>query len=239
VSEHADLSPYDPIAYLYDRWSTSVVEDIGFYVDEAVLSGGPVLELGVGTGRIALPIARTGVRVVGVDSSSLMLEHCRMQAASSGLGELLELRLGDLRDPPVNEKFPLVISPFRTFLHLHSDEERLSTFTRIRALLRPDGRFVFDVFAPTERDVAETHGRWIEREPGIEERADWNWAERTLVLRVRGDEGETQMNLAWISLPEWIYLLERAGYALDACYGWFDRQPHAGDEDMVFVARRK
>ena len=56
---------------------------------------------------------------------------------------------------------------------------------------------------------------------------------------MRGDEGETQMDLAWISAQEWDELLERAGFALAACYGWFDRQPHSGDEDMVFVARRK
>jgi len=239
LSEHGEPSPYDPIAALYDRWNRSVVEDIGFYVEEAVASRGPVLELGVGTGRIAVPIALTGVRVIGLDSSAPMLELCRERARSAGVADLIDLRLGDLRDPPPTETVPLVISPFRTFLHLLSDDERLLTLTRIHSLLQPGGRLVFDIFVPTELDVTVTHGLWIEREPGIEERADWNWPERTLVLRVRGDGGETQMHLAWISAQEWEELLERAGFVLRACYGWFDRQPHSGDEDMVFVALRK
>ena len=239
MSEHAEVSPYDSIASLYDRWNTSVVEDIDFYTEESLLSGGPVLELGVGTGRIAIPIAQAGVRVIGIDSSARMLERCRERAGATGVAELLDLHLGDLRDPPVSGSFPLIISPFRTFLHLRSDDERQEALDRVQALLQPDGRFVFDVFAPSARDVAETHGRWLEREPGIEERADWSWEERTLLLRVRGDEGQTRMDLAWISLPEWAELLDRAGFSLDACYGWFDRRPYSGDEDMVFVARRK
>ena len=239
MSSPGETNPYDPIASLYDRWNTSVVEDIDFYTEEARLSGGPVLELGVGTGRIAVPIARAGVPVIGVDSSAPMLDLCRERSREAGVAELVDLRLGDLREPPVAEKVPLAISPFRAFLHLLSNEERLLTLTRIRDLLKPDSRFVFDVFSPSSQDIAATHGRWIEREPGIEERADWNWSERTLVLRVRGDEGETNMQLAWISAQEWEELLERAGFVLDACYGWFNRQPHSGDEDMVFVAQRK
>src|SRR6185312_7501737 len=65
--QHTRVSAYDAIARLYDPWSRTVVEDVGFYVEEAVRSGGPVLELGVGTGRIAVPTAAAGVEVVGVD----------------------------------------------------------------------------------------------------------------------------------------------------------------------------
>jgi SAM-dependent methyltransferase len=239
VSKPAETSAYDRIASLYDRWNTSVVEDIGFYVEEALASGGPVLELGVGTGRIAVPIAQAGVPVIGIDSSRPMLDLCRARAEAAGVSELLDLRLGDLRDPPLSEPVPTVISPFRTLLHLCSNEERLLTLTRLHALLRPRGRLVFDVFAPSELDITETQGRWIEREPGIEERADWDRRKRRLVLRVRGGELETSMSLAWISAREWTELLERAGFELGACYGWFDRRSYSGDEDMVFIARPK
>jgi SAM-dependent methyltransferase len=236
MNDHAEVSPYDSIASLYDRWNTSVVEDIGFYTEEAVRSGGPVLELGVGTGRIAVPIALAGVPVIGVDSSAPMLERCRERARLAEVGELLDLRLGDLRDPPVAEKVPLAISPFRAFLHLVSNQERRLALARIRELLRPDGRFVFDVFAPSGEDIAETHGRWIEREPEIFERADWDAAERHLTLSVRAPDGETSMELAWLSQPEWSGLLEQSGFAAQACYGWFDRSPYDGGPDMVFIA---
>jgi predicted RNA methylase len=78
---HAEaLSAYDPIARLYDPWSASVVEDISFYVDEALAAGGEVVELGVGTGRIAIPTALAGVQVLGVDSSAEMLAVCAERA---------------------------------------------------------------------------------------------------------------------------------------------------------------
>ena len=111
-------SPYDTIAELYDPWSRSVTEDVGFYVAESRKSGGTVVELGVGTGRIAIPIAEKGKRVIGVDSSREMLATCRRRAEDAGVADLLDLRLGDLRKPPVDEQVPLVICPFRSYLHL-------------------------------------------------------------------------------------------------------------------------
>src|SRR6266508_3837454 len=80
---HAAASPYDAIAELYDPWSRSVTEDVGFYLAEAQKAGGPVVELGVGTGRIAIPIAQTGIRVIGVDSSREMLTACRSRAEAA------------------------------------------------------------------------------------------------------------------------------------------------------------
>src|SRR5213078_1931472 len=125
-------SPYDAIAELYDPWSASVVEDVGFYLDEARRSGGPVVELGVGTGRIAVPIAADGIRVIGIDSSRGMLDVCARRAALSGVE--LDLRVGDLRDPPVHERVPLVICPFRSYLHLHTDGERRQALAAARNL---------------------------------------------------------------------------------------------------------
>jgi ubiquinone/menaquinone biosynthesis C-methylase UbiE len=114
------VSVYDRIARLYDPWSVSVVEDIEFYVAEAVRSGGPVLELGVGTGRIAVPTALAGLRVVGVDSSEGMLALAREAAARAGVE--LDLRFGDLREPPGDELFPLAAT--------HADRRRPSRGTQ-------------------------------------------------------------------------------------------------------------
>jgi SAM-dependent methyltransferase len=232
------VSAYDAIARLYDPWSRSVVEDVGFYVDTALESGGPVVELGVGTGRIAIPVAGAGIRVIGVDSSRGMLEVCAEQAAAAGVAELVELHLGDLADPPVAEQVPLVLCPFRAYLHLEDDEARLHALWAAQRLLRPGGRLVFDVFAPGAEDVEETHDRWLEREPGIWERARWDTESRRLTLDVRGESGETTMTLSWLGPEEWRALLERAGFDVEALYGWFDRRPFTGGEDAVFVARR-
>jgi ubiquinone/menaquinone biosynthesis C-methylase UbiE len=232
------MSGYDAIARIYDPWSVSVTEDVQFYVDLALEAGSPVVELGVGTGRIAVPTAAAGVRVIGVDSSPGMLAVCRERAELSAVAHLLDLRLGDLRDPPVSERVRLVTSPFRSFLHLGDDEQRLAALGAARDLLVPGGLLAFDVFEPSREDIESTHARWLEREPGIFERAEWDERARTLTLSVRGDEGATTMTLAWISSAEWRDLLERADFAVEACYGWFDRRPYAGGEDTVWLARR-
>jgi ubiquinone/menaquinone biosynthesis C-methylase UbiE len=234
----ADVSAYDAIARLYDPWSVSVVEDVSFYVEEAVASGGPVVELGVGTGRLAIPIAAAGVDVIGVDSSEGMLAVCGERARDEGVADRLDLRLGDLRRPPVDERVPLVTCPFRAYLHLSSDADRLEALRAARGLLRlPGGRLVFDVFTPSQQDIDETDGLWLEREPGIVERADWNLVEQTLTLTVRGESGESTMVLWWIEPERWHALLGEAGFEVEACYGWFDRRPYAGGEDSVWIAR--
>jgi SAM-dependent methyltransferase len=230
-------SPYDAIARLYDPWSASVTEDIGFYVEEARASGGPVVELACGTGRIAVPIAKAGIEVIGVDASAGMLEVAREYAETEGV--LLDLRLGDLREPPVPERVPLVLIPFRSLLHMSTEPERLRALRAARELLQPGGRLVFDVFAPGPEDVADTHGRWLEREPGIFERADWDEGRRTLTLSVRRGEEAATMELAWLSPPEWRLLLDRAGFDIEAQWGWFDRRPYRGGEDVVFAAVRR
>jgi SAM-dependent methyltransferase len=232
------VSQYDAIARLYDPWSAGVVEDVSFYVEEALASGGPVVELGVGTGRIAIPTAAAGVDVIGVDTSAEMLAVCREQARAAGVESRVDLRLGDLRRPPVAEQVPLVTCPFRAYLHLASDEERLEALGAARALLKPRGRLVFDVFTPSQEDIDETHGRWLEREPGIWERADWDLERQTLTLSVRGDLGESTMTLSWLAPERWHALIGEAGFAVEGCYGWFDRRPYAGGEDTVWVARK-
>jgi SAM-dependent methyltransferase len=232
-------SPYDAIARIYDPWSRSVIEDVSFYVEEALASGGPVVELGVGTGRIAIPTAAAGIDVIGVDSSQGMLDVCAEQAVRAGVADRLDLRLGDLLRPPVDERVPLVTCPFRAYLHLRDDEERHQALRAARDLLLPGGRLVFDVFAPGDDDVEETDGRWIEREPGIYERADWDTGARVLTLSVRDDERESTMTLSWLEPARWQALLAGAGFDVEAVYGWFDRRPYAGGEDTVFVAAKR
>ena len=234
------MTLYDRIAAIYDPWSRSVTEDVEFYVEQALAAGGPVVELAVGTGRIAVPIALAGVEVIGVDSSPAMLEVARAAADEAGVSDRVDLRLGDLREPPVRERVPLVVCPFRSLLHMEAEVEKLRALRAARKLLEPGGSFVFDVFSPSPEDIEETDGRWIEREPGIFERADWDEAARTLSLSVRSDDGAaTTFGLHWLSVAEWLRLLDEAELDVEELYGWFDRRPHDGDEDMVFVTRRR
>jgi SAM-dependent methyltransferase len=231
------VSVYDPIALLYDPWSRSVVEDIAFYVEEASRAGGVMAELGVGTGRIAVPTAAAGVHVIGVDSSAGMLEVARQRAVQAGVE--LDLRLGDFRSPPLKPPLALVTIPFRSLLHMRTDADRRAVLAAVHGVLEPGGRLVFDVFTPSAEDIADTHGRWLEREPGIFERAEWDAAAQTLRLGVRGLGTETELELAWLSTGAWRELLGGEGFVVDGLYGWFDRTPWDGHEDAIWVCRRR
>ena len=87
-------------------------------------------------------------------------------------------------------------------------------------------------------DIEETDGLWLEREPGIFERADWDARARTLILSVRGGDEAATMELHWLSPAEWNALIEEAGFEVEALYGWFDRRPWEGGEDQIWVCRR-
>ena len=230
-------SAYDRLGRRYDAWCRSVTEDIPFYVELALAAGGRVLEVGVGSGRIAVPVALAGVPVVGVDTSPVMLDLARERAAPHGVE--LELVRADMRDLPDLGRFALVLVPFRAFLHLRDDEERLAVLRALHARLEPGGALAFDVFHPDREDIAETHERWLEREPGISEHASWDEAARRLVLTVRADAVRAQMELWWVAPREWRRLLEEAGFEDVRAYGWFDRRPLVhGATDSVWVARR-
>jgi SAM-dependent methyltransferase len=138
----------------------------------------------------------------------------------------------------VQERVPLVICPFRSLLHMQTDDDRRRVLDGVRNLLVPGGRVVFDVFAPGAKDIETTHERWLEREPGIYERAVWDENERTLTLTVRGEDTETTMALAWVGPEEWRALLSDSGFEIEACHGWFDRTPYAGGEDTIWITRR-
>jgi SAM-dependent methyltransferase len=229
-------SAYDELGSAYDAWCRSVTEDIDFYVDLALRSGGPVLEIGIGSGRVAVPTALAGVEVVGVDTSPAMLDLARAKAAAHGLE--LDLRLGDMRDLPDLGRFPLITVPFRALLHLRDDGERLAVLSGLRRRLRPGGTLAFDVFHPDRQDIEETQGHWIERERGIFEHATWRPEQRSLTLTVRTAATRADMDLWWVEPADWRRLLEAAGFNRVECFGWFDRSPlRSGSTDSVWVAR--
>ena len=196
-----------------------------------------MLEIGVGSGRVAVPTALAGIAVVGVDTSAAMLELARRRAAPHSLD--LTLVQADMRDLPELGTFPLVTVPFRAFLHLRDDDERLAVLRALYHRLDPGGTLAFDVFHPDRLDIAETQGRWIEREPGVDERALWDESSQRLELAVRAGDVYAEMELWWVEPHRWRALLDEAGFERIRAYAWFDRRPLEPDStDSVWTARR-
>jgi SAM-dependent methyltransferase len=124
--------------------------DVRFYVEIARRYGGPVLELGVGTGRVALALARAGIEIVGVDLMPSMLRHARIRAErlSKAARARIALHRADMRKLSLRRRFPLVIAPFNAFTHLYSLPDFERTLDACRRHLQPRGRLVFDVVMP-------------------------------------------------------------------------------------------
>jgi SAM-dependent methyltransferase len=218
----------------YDDWTAGVTEDIGFYVGLAVEAGGPVVELAIGSGRVAVPIAlATGAPVIGVDTSPAMLERARRRADEAGV-ELI-LRLGDMVDLRLDEPADLIICPFRALLHVPTWAARRRLFERVAASLRPGGRFAWNAFAFDHHFAARFDG--IRVVDGAFAHTD-HFAIGDNRVDIVLDSGATS-SLWWATKNEWLGLIDVAGLELEALYGGFDRIPvDDSSGEYVFVTRR-
>ena len=252
-------SSYDEWAEVYDSVYSYVTEDIPFYVDEARRSGGPVLELGCGTGRVAIPIAQAGVNIVGLDFSPAMLRVARGKAAGlTGTGRPLTLVEGDMRDISLDQRFSLVIIPFRGFLALLTVDDQIQALDSIRRHLATDGRLIFSVFVPDlnmllqEGDVPYHLRDVTDPETGkrlvLWHQSRYDNHNQIIDARMIAEElDETgvvikrlyrDFQLRYAHRWEMEHLLAVSGYEVLELYGDFDRSPF--DEtstEMVWVVR--
>jgi SAM-dependent methyltransferase len=230
------VTEYDSFAPDYDTWAAVMTVDVPWYVSLAREAQEPIVELGVGTGRVAIAIAReTGKRVVGFDRSPAMLAVGRERAGDLPI-EFLE---GDMRELQLDEPVELVICPFRALLHLPTWTERRRTFERVAAALRPGGRFAFNAFAFSGEVAMRLNG--VRQERGESwEIPRYIWADSRIELtRGRGDEEVGKLRLWWIGRSEFEGLIDVAGLEVEALYGGFEREPYTDESlEMVWVAQK-
>jgi SAM-dependent methyltransferase len=217
----------------YDEWSAHMTEDVAFYVGLARSTGGPLVELAVGTGRVAVPVAlATGTRVIGLDSSPGMLAQARARASAAGAD--LDLRAGDMRDLALDEPAALIYCPFRALLHLPTWADRRRVFERVAAALRPGGRFAWNALAFDHRIAANFDGLRQE----LPEPYTTHYAVGDNRVDVVRDDGERN-SMWWATKNEWLGLIDVAGLELEALYGGYAGEPYTEDSrEYVFVARR-
>jgi ubiquinone/menaquinone biosynthesis C-methylase UbiE len=228
------LSYYDAFAPIYDRWSAHMTEDVGFYVELARESEGPLVELAVGNGRVAIPVAReTGRRVLGIDSSAAMLEQARERVSDAGVE--VELRLGDMRELELEDPAGLIYVPFRSLGHLPTWADRRRVFERAYQSLRPGGRFAWNFFVFDPKTAARIDGEWQEQN-GIRHRVDQ--AKHDNRIDITLEDGQA-ISLWWLTKSEWEGLIEVAGFEVEALYGGFAREPFdESANEFVWVVRR-
>jgi ubiquinone/menaquinone biosynthesis C-methylase UbiE len=217
----------------YDEWSAEMTEDVPFYVELARDTDGALVELAVGSGRVAIPVAEaTGRPVLGIDSSPAMLAQARERAAAAGVD--LELREGDMRDLELDQPAGLVYCPFRGLLHLPTWADRRQVFERVAASLRPGGRFAWNAFAFDHAIAAKLDGEH-QAEPVSH---SLHYAVGDNRIDITLDGGGTS-SLWWATKNEWLGLIDVAGLEVEALYGGFDRRPFDDESrEYVWVTRR-
>jgi SAM-dependent methyltransferase len=227
------VSWHEEFASRYDEWSDGMTGDIPFYAGLAREAGGPLVELAVGNGRVAIPVAReTGRRVIGIDTSPAMLAQARDRAAAAGVD--LDLRLGDMRNFALEEPAALIYCPFRALLHVRTWAERRHTFEHVAASLQSGGRFAWNAFAFDHRIASQLDGQHLDSPIPHTNRyaVGDNRIDMTL------DSGATS-SLWWATKNEWLGLIDVAGLEIEALYGDFDSAPLTDESrEYVFVARR-
>ena len=217
----------------YEEWSARMTADVAFYVDLATRADGPIVELAVGNGRVAIPVAKaTGRTVIGIDSSPAMLAQARVRASDAGV--VLDLREGDMRDLELDAPAALVYCPFRALLHLPTWADRRRTFERVARALLPSGKFAWNAFAFDHRSAASYDGRRL-LEP-LPHTSRYAVGDNRIDLVL--DDGPTS-SLWWATKNEWLGLIDVAGFEMEALYGGFSREPFDDDSrEYVFVVRR-
>ncbi len=247
--------PYGPLAAFYERVFDPRNGDAGFYAALARREGGPVLDAGCGTGRVARAIAAQGIAVTGYDRSAAMLAEAGRLASAAG--PRLSFHRAELESPP-GGPFALVVCAADTFLHCVDQAQQLAVLAGWRAVTRPGGALALDVTLP-----AGPWADWEEGERPWQPLAVWDEADglrREVSLRWRAEPWR-QGRRAWARIEEWTaggpvrrhevevalrlvtggelrLLLERTGWRVEAEYGDFDAGALGpGSERLVVVAR--
>ena len=238
--------------------------DVAFYVEAAKASGGPVLEVACGTGRVLIPTARAGIEIVGVDGSPHMLAVCRHRLEQEPPDVQARVRLleADMRRVPVDRTFPLATIPFRPFQHLLTVTDQLVCLTSIRDRLTDDGRLVFDIFNPSldmlvnkpigeefdsDPEFVTDDGRRVFRRGRIVGHDRFTQVtHHELIYYITHPDGRNERLVHAFSLRntfrfEAEHLLVRAGYEIEHLYGDFDRSAYGSKYpgELIFIARKR
>jgi SAM-dependent methyltransferase len=262
MSQSGGYNHYDFVAALYDH----VVPyrdrpDVAFFVAAAQEAGGSVLEIGCGTGRILIPTARAGVKVVGLDLSAHMLDVCRQRLLGEpdGVQSRVQLVQADMRDFELAQTFHLVTIPFRPFQHLTTVDDQLACLACVHRHLVKGGKLILDLFNPSldaltsdtvgeevgeEPEFSMPDGRRVVRRHKVVARDYFNQINHVeLIYYVTHPDGRDErlvhaFPMRYLFRFEAEHLLVRSGFEVEAVYADFDKSPYGSKYpgDLIFLA---
>lgn len=249
------MSTYDPFARYYDADFRDYRDDLPFYVELARRTGGPILELMCGTGRLLLPLAEAGYQLTGIDLSPAMLAIARERAVEGGLADRIELLEADVRDVPLPSKtFALAFVAVNSFMHLEEVRDQLACLGNLRRALTPRGLLVIDLFNPDPAELLREdnrlvldreywlEGRHVQKFVAIESDAAAQLSHVTYFYDETDSDGRLsrttmRFNMRWLYRYELEHLLARAGYSMRQLYGSYELDQYGtGSPRLIAVA---
>ncbi len=249
------MNSYDPFAHYYEADFGSHNEDIPFYREMARRTGGPILELMCGTGRVLLPLAEDGHVLTGVDSSAPMLALAQAKFADAGLSDQLTLLQDDVRSVELTPNtFAMAFVAVNSFMHLEHTRDQLAVLVNLRRALTRKGLLIIDLFNPDPaRLVADDNRMMLERSYTLDNRTVYKFvasesdlATQTVYVTYFYDELDhmgqlsrrvMKFSLRWLYRYELEHLLVRAGFTLRAIYGSYDLDEyHSASQRLIAVA---
>ena len=250
---------YDPASSVYDmEYEECTGTELEFWVNESKKFGSRLLEFAVGTGRIAIPLARHGFQVVGVDSSKRMLDqaHSKTSLLPSPVQKRLNFKHGSMEQCRVDQIFDLAFVGFNSYLLLPDKESRIDTLRNASRHVRPGGAVAVDVFAAVPLDAEPDHEEieFLERDPSTGLRvtrerfyshnSDLNRGQSTLVYRfyknqVMVCERRLGYSLALVSREDIVSEFADAGLDVHGIYGSYEREPWTPSSQLLIVVGRR
>lgn len=249
------MNTYDPFARYYDADFRDYLDDLPFYRELARRTGGPILELMCGTGRVLLPLAEEGYSITGVDISPAMLAITRERAAEAGFADRVTLLEGDVRDLPLPAaQFALAFVAVNSFMHLEAVRDQLACLSNVRRALTPRGLLVLDLFSPDPVEIAREDnrlvldreyvldGRLVQKFVAVDSDAAAQLSRVTYLYDETDEAGHVsrrtmRFTMRWLYRFEVEHLLARAGFGVRNVYGSYDLDEYLnGSPRLIVVA---
>ena len=249
---------YATIARYYDAEHTDKTDDLQMYSQLVAEYGGPVLDIGCGTGRVMVHLAQEGIEVHGIDSEEAMLERARLKLDMfPHLREKLHFYRGDVLTFELDESFKLVLLSYNSLMHFHEQETQIDLLRRLRQWIDDDGLLIIDLpnagetFASQDTDNLTLENTFVDTETGhlVMQQATSYLDRTTQLMRVNwiydeiDGDGVLKRTLAPVVFRYFFYaelqlLLQKTGFEVTAAYGDTDLGPFAdGCERMIVFAR--